>query len=103
MLKDLGVDISKNTKIDKAALEMRVDASAGRGIAVRREPNTSTEHQSSEQWRDVIAAFVKEALELHCEQKCRKNMKSHPEVKRLTLSRNGNGVGTVLIKRAAMR
>ena len=36
MLKDLGVDISENTKIDKAILEVRVDASAGRGIAVRR-------------------------------------------------------------------
>ena len=33
--KDLGVDISKNTKIDRAVLEVRVDASAGRGIAVR--------------------------------------------------------------------
>ena len=36
MLKDLGVDINKNTKIDKAVLEVRMDASAGRGIAVRR-------------------------------------------------------------------
>ena len=36
MLEDLGVDISKNTKIDKAVLEVRIDASAGRGIAVRR-------------------------------------------------------------------
>ena len=36
MLKDLGVGISKNTKIDKAALEVRVDASGGPGIAVRR-------------------------------------------------------------------
>ena len=36
MLKDFGVDISKNTKIDKAVLEVRVDASAGRGMAVRR-------------------------------------------------------------------
>ena len=36
MRKDLGVDISKNTKIDKAVLEVRVGASAGRGIAVRR-------------------------------------------------------------------
>ena len=34
MLKDLGVDISKNTKIERAALEVRVDASTGRGIAV---------------------------------------------------------------------
>ena len=36
MLKDLGVDISKNTQIDKAVLEVRIDASAGRGIAARR-------------------------------------------------------------------
>ena len=36
LLKDLGVDINKNTNIDKAVLEVRVDASAGRGIAVRR-------------------------------------------------------------------
>ena len=36
MLKDLGVDISKNTKIDTAVLEVRVDASAGRSTAVRR-------------------------------------------------------------------
>ena len=36
MLEDLGVYISKNTKIDKAALEVRVDASAGRSTAVRR-------------------------------------------------------------------
>ena len=35
-LQDLGVDMSENTKIDRAALEVRVDASAGRGIAVRR-------------------------------------------------------------------
>ena len=35
MLKDLGVDNCKKTKIDKAVLEVRVDASAGRGIAVR--------------------------------------------------------------------
>ena len=34
--KDSGVDVSKITKIDKAVLEMRVDASAGQGIAVRR-------------------------------------------------------------------
>ena len=33
MLKDLGVDLSKNTKIDNAVLEVRVDASAGPGIA----------------------------------------------------------------------
>ena len=36
MLKDLGVDIKKNTKIDKEVLEVRIDASAGRDIAVRR-------------------------------------------------------------------
>ena len=36
MLKDLGVDISKNAQIDKAVLEVRIDASAGRGIAARR-------------------------------------------------------------------
>ena len=36
MLTDLGVDINKNTKIDKAVLEVRIDASAGRGTAVRR-------------------------------------------------------------------
>ena len=36
MLKDLGVDISIITMIDKAVLEVRVDASAGRGIAVPR-------------------------------------------------------------------
>ena len=35
MLKDLGVDINKK-KLDKAVLEVRIDASAGRGIAVRR-------------------------------------------------------------------
>ena len=112
MLKDLGVDISKNTKIDKAVLEVRVDASAGRGIAVRRgagrtsshcysniggykssrktassnsrkslesrtrqilEPNTLTEDQFDEHWRDVIATFVKEGLEPRCEQKCKKS------------------------------
>ena len=36
MLKDLGVDIRKNTKIGKAILEVRVGASVGRGMAVRR-------------------------------------------------------------------
>ena len=30
MLEDLGVDSSKSTQIDKAVLEVRVDASAGR-------------------------------------------------------------------------
>ena len=36
ILTDLGVDISKNTKIARAILEVRVDASAGRGIVVQR-------------------------------------------------------------------
>ena len=36
MLKDLRVDISINTKIDKAVLEVRIDAFAGRDKAVRR-------------------------------------------------------------------
>ena len=36
MLKELGVDNCNKTKIDNAVLEVRVDASAGRGIAVRR-------------------------------------------------------------------
>ena len=36
MLRDLGVDINKNTKVDKAAPEVKIDASAGRGIALRR-------------------------------------------------------------------
>ena len=36
MLEDLGVDISKNAQIDKAVLGVRIDASAGRGIAVWR-------------------------------------------------------------------
>ena len=35
--KILGVDIRKNTKIDNAVSEVRVGASTGRGIAVRRE------------------------------------------------------------------
>ena len=35
-LKDLKVDISKNSKIDRAVLEVRVDTSAGRDIALRR-------------------------------------------------------------------
>ena len=60
-------DINKNTKIEKAVLEVRIYASAERGIAVRRgagtkahakipgvsnqqilEPNTLTEDQSDE-------------------------------------------------------
>ena len=36
MLKDFGVDISENTQIDKAEVGVRIDASTGRGIAVRR-------------------------------------------------------------------
>ena len=36
MLMDLGVDINNNTNIEKSALEARIDASAGRGIAVWR-------------------------------------------------------------------
>ena len=36
MLKDQGVDISKNTYIDEAGLEVRIDASAGRDTAVQR-------------------------------------------------------------------
>ena len=36
MLRDLGVDISKNTQIAKAVPEVRIDASAGRGTAARR-------------------------------------------------------------------
>ena len=36
MLKDLGVDISKNSYINQALLEGRIDVSAGKGIAVRR-------------------------------------------------------------------
>ena len=36
MLKDLGVDISKNNQIDKAVLQVKIDASAGRGIGVWR-------------------------------------------------------------------
>ena len=50
MLKDLGVDIGKNTKIDKAALEVRVDASAGRGIAVRRGAGM-IRHTATPTWR----------------------------------------------------
>ena len=36
MLKDLGVNISKNTKIDQAVIEVRTGASPGRGKAVQR-------------------------------------------------------------------
>ena len=50
MLKDLEVDIIKNTKIDKS----------------------STGDQSDEHWRDFIATFVKEWLESSCEQECEK-------------------------------
>ena len=97
LLKDLGVDTSENTKIDKAVLEVRVDASAGQSMAVRRgagwfrhiasksrtslesrtrqisEPNTLTEDQSDEHWRGLIATFVKEGLESHCEQRCKRS------------------------------
>ena len=51
MLKDLGVDIIKNTKIDKS----------------------STGDQSDEHWRDFIATFVKEGLESSCEEECEKS------------------------------
>ena len=37
------------------------------------EPNILTEDQSDEYWRDVIAAFVMEELESHCEQKWEKS------------------------------
>ena len=92
MLKDLGVDISINIQIDKAVLEVRIDASAGRGIAVRRgagrsrhiatptlwvqkltqeyrtrrilEPNTLTADQFEEHSRGV----TEEGLESRCGQ-----------------------------------
>ena len=35
ILKDLGFGVSKNTKIDRAVLEVRIDAFTGRGISVR--------------------------------------------------------------------
>ena len=34
------------------------------------EPNTSTEDQSDEHWRDVIATFVQEGLESHWMEEC---------------------------------
>ena len=37
------------------------------------EPNILTEDQSDEHWRDVIATFVMEELESHCEQKSKKS------------------------------
>ena len=37
------------------------------------EANILTEDQSDEYWRDVIAAFVMEELESHCEQKWKKS------------------------------
>ena len=101
-LKDLGVDISKNTKIDKAVLEVRIDASAGRDIAERplqpcgykssqktsksksrisleprtrqiSEPNILTKDQFEGHWKCVIVSFVKEGLESRCGQKCKKS------------------------------
>ena len=42
MLKDLGADISKNTQIGQAFLEVRIDASAGQGIAARRGAHIAT-------------------------------------------------------------
>ena len=36
MLKDLGVDVSENSKIGKVILEVRLHESAARGIAARR-------------------------------------------------------------------
>ena len=39
------------------------------------ESNILTEDQSDEHWRDVIATFVMEELESHCEQKSKKSRK----------------------------
>ena len=50
MLKDLRVDINKNTKIDKAVLEVRIDASAGRGIAVRQGAGGSRHSATPTSW-----------------------------------------------------
>ena len=36
MLEDLGFNVSENSKIGQAVLEVRIDASAARGIAARR-------------------------------------------------------------------
>ena len=36
MLKDLGVDLTENAKRDRPVVEVRMDASAGRGVALRR-------------------------------------------------------------------
>ena len=36
MLKDVGVDLTNNNKFEQPAVEIRVDATAGRGIALRR-------------------------------------------------------------------
>ena len=114
---------AKNTKIDKAVLEVRVDASAGRGMAARRgtgrirhiatqtlwvqkltqvgivkitkislvsntadlEPNTLTEDQIDEHWRDVTATFVKEGLESRCEQKRKESRNSILKFSLLTM------------------
>ena len=37
------------------------------------EPNTLTEDQFDEHWRDIIATFGKEELESRCEKKCKKS------------------------------
>ena len=50
MLKNLGTDISENTNIDKAVLEVRVDASAGRGVAVRRGAGRNRHTATSTLW-----------------------------------------------------
>ena len=47
MLKDLGVEIGKHTQIDQAVLEVRIDAFAGSGIAVRRELGHCHSHRCS--------------------------------------------------------
>ena len=36
------------------------------------EPNTLTEDQFDERWREVTVTFVKEEVESRCEQKCKK-------------------------------
>ena len=90
MLKDLGVDIRKNTESDKAVLEVRTDASAGRGIAVQGksleyrtwqilEPNTLTEDQFEEHSRGVTVTVVNQGLEQSCGQNCEKFARPHPE------------------------
>ena len=49
------------------------------------EPNTLTEDQFDEHWRDVSAAFVKEGLESLCEQKCKKSRDSILKFSLLTM------------------